>query len=187
MDSPDNGNADFPDDDISNRVPTGRNKDDMIDALENQGDFPDATALIVPALQGPLSSIGYVGMFGLLLGVLALVAGAISWQRHVASLTPLEAEYEGMQRYARWLGMHPRAGQTPLEFGKALAARIPPAATQILRLSELYVRSMFARDGVQKEDEREAKAMWPEVRRNFIKSFANDIMLRIVQMPERKK
>jgi hypothetical protein len=126
-------------------------------------------------------------MLGVLVGVFAAILAAVSWQRHVASLTPLEAEYEGMQRYARWLGMAPHAGQTPLEFGTALAARIPMAATQILRLSELYVRSLFARDGVKKDDEREAKAMWPEVRRSFVKRFANETMLRIVRPPERTR
>src|SRR5207249_4245960 len=95
VDSPDGGNADFPDDDISGRVPTGRNKDDMIDELESQGGFGDASSFVIPALEGPLASIGYVGMFGVLVGVIAAILGAVSWQRHVASLTPLEAEYEG--------------------------------------------------------------------------------------------
>src|SRR5205807_5858576 len=114
-----------------------------------------------------------------------LVAAGVSWQRHVASLTPLEAEYEGMQRYARWLGLAPRMAQTPHEFARSLAERLPTAATQIVRIADLYVRSLFTRDGLSDADQQEAKHLWAPLRKNFAAFFVNGLLAKLFRPPKR--
>ncbi|MEP7200453.1 MAG: transglutaminaseTgpA domain-containing protein [Chloroflexota bacterium] len=183
-DQSDDPSSDSSSSESSGRVPSGRNKDEMIDELEGQGGG-SGSVFDIPTLAGPLAGIGYFGIFALLAGVVALATVGISWQRHVASLTPLEAEYEGMQRYARWLGLMPRAAHTPHEFAAYLAGRIPQAAAQIRRLADLYVRSLFARDGLSAEDQREAKGLWPQLRKNFAVYFVNQTLTNLFRAPER--
>ncbi|MBI1801962.1 MAG: transglutaminase domain-containing protein, partial [Chloroflexi bacterium] len=122
-------------------------------------------------LEGAFTGMGYLGLLGLAALVVGLVAAAVGWQRHIASMTVLEAEYEGLQRYARWAGVPPKASYTPYEFAERLAAQIPLAARLIVRLADLYVRSLFTRDGLSKEEEREAKSLWPDVRFSFFKHY----------------
>jgi len=118
--------------------------------------------------------------------VVGLVAVGVSWQRHVASLTPLEAEFEGMQRYARWLGLAPRAAQTPHEFASSLAARIPDAAAQIVRIADLYVRSLFTRDGLSESEQQEAKQLWSPLRKNFAAFFVNSVLAKMFRPPVKR-
>ncbi len=163
---------------------TARDKD-LFDDLELQGDLGSLGPFPLPGLEGPFAGVGYLGIFGLLVVVVGLASAGISWQRHIASLTPLEAEYESMQRYARWLGVLPRAAHTPHEFASSLAARIPAAASQIMRIADLYVRSLFARDGLNEAQQREAKAIWPHLRANFLKQLANQALQKFFRTPER--
>jgi transglutaminase superfamily protein/uncharacterized protein DUF4129 len=168
----------------SGRVPNPRDRDSLIedlDALDSSG----SGVAFLPALNSPIAGIGYLGIFALVALVVGLVAVGVSWQRHIASLTPLEAEFEGLQRYARWMGLPPRAAQTPHEFAAYLAARIPNASRQILRLADLYVRSLFARNGLNKEEEREAKGLWPSLRKNFFVHLVNQTLTNLVRAPER--
>ncbi|MCA1554099.1 MAG: DUF4129 domain-containing protein, partial [Chloroflexi bacterium] len=101
--------------------------------------------------------------------------------------TPLEAEYESLQRYARWLGMAPRAAQTPHEFAASLASRIPTAAVQVVRIADLYVRSLFARDGLSDAEMQEAKGLWSPLRINFVTYFINSMLAKLFRPPKREQ
>lgn len=171
----------------SSRGSSARNKDEMLDELLG-GEFGGGAAVIpLPAIEAPLGGIGYVGAFGLAAIAIALVAGVIGWRRHLASLTPIEAEYESLQRYARVVGLTPRAAQTPHEFAHAIAARIPTAAQHLFCLADLYVRALFARGGLSKEEEREAKSLWPLLRKNIFLHAVNQILTRLLRAPKREE
>ena len=178
-------------DDGSSSDPTGgtppnpRDRDAMIDELmSEQGGGPVVT---LPPLDGPVAGVGYLSIIALVAGAIGLVAAGVSWQRHVASLTPLEAEYEGMQRYARWLGLAPRAAQTPHEFAARLSAQIPAAAAQIVRIADLYVRSLFAPSGLSESEQQEAKTLWSPLRKGFIGYAVNRVLLRLFRPPKREE
>lgn len=170
------------DGDPSGRIPSGRNKDDMLDELSG-GAGSGGVSFPVAGLQESLAGIGYLTIFAVLAGVVAMAAVAIGWQRHVASLTVLESEYEGMQRYARWMGATPRAAQTPHEFAEHLALRIPESASNIFRLADLYVRSLFTRDGLSKAEEREARGLWPQIRKNFLVYMVQSTLVKLLHPP----
>jgi transglutaminase-like putative cysteine protease len=161
-------------------IPNPRDRDEMIDALMN-GEGTIGPSVSLPSLEGPFAGFGYLTIIALVAVAIGLVAAGVSWQRHVASLTPLEAEYEGMQRYARWLGLAPRAAQTPHEFARSLAERIPAAAAQIVRIADLYVRSLFTRDGLSDADQQEAKKLWAPLRKNFAAYFVNGLLAKLLR------
>ena len=181
-DQPAGSATDTANNDPSGRIPTGRTKDDMLDEL---GGLPGSGSVSFPVqgLQESLAGIGYLTIFGILAGIVAVAVAGIGWQRHVASLTVLESEFEGMQRYARWMGAAPRAAQTPHEFANHLALRIPQAAGSILRLADLYVRSLFTRSGLSTEEEREARGLWPQIRKNFLIYMVQSTLVKFLRQP----
>jgi transglutaminase-like putative cysteine protease len=183
-DQPADGSTDSTSGNTGSNVPSGRNRDDMLDELSG-GSGSGSVSFPVSGLEESLAGIGYLTIFAILAGVVTVAAVAIGWQRHVAGLTVLEAEYEGMQRYARWLGAAPRAAQTPHEFANYLALRIPQAATKIFRLADLYVRSLFTRDGLSKDEEREARGLWPQIRKNFLVHMVQSTLAKLLRTPVR--
>lgn len=170
--------------DESTRPARPFDKDALLDELEamrasgNAG--PD-----LPQIDVPLAGIGYAGVLAILLAVFAAAFALISWRRHLATLTPLEVEYESLQRYARWAGEAPHPGQTPLEFASGLASRMPQSAAALLRLADLYVRSLFARDGLNADEQREAKTLWPAIRRAFFVHGVNRLLSALFTVPTR--
>ncbi len=171
--------------DPTGRAPNARDRDEMIDELMN-GDGSIGPSVGLPSFDGPFAGFGYLTIIALVAGAVGLVAAGVSWQRHVASLTPLEAEFEGMQRYARWLGLTPRAAQTPHEFASSLSARIPSAAAQIVRIADLYVRSLFARDGLSEAEQQEAKQLWSPLRKNFATYFLNSVLAKMFRPAQKR-
>jgi hypothetical protein len=170
----------------SARGPNIRDRDRMIEELENfqEGD-PNAIFPIIN-IDAPLTGASYVGILAVVIALIALLVAFISWRRHLAGLTVMEAQYEALQRYGRLLGNAPRIGYTPNEFATSLAALVPAATANITRLVDLYVRSLFARERLTKDEERAAKALWPSLRKDFLKQFANQLAQRFLRPTEAK-
>lgn len=161
-------------------------KDEWLDELEAMRGA-GAGGSVLPDIVVPLSGIGYVGVLGVLLALSAAGFGFLSWRRHLATLTPLEAEYESLQRYATWTGLAPHAAQTPHEFAAGLAAHMPQSAALFLRFAELYVRSLFARGGLAAGQQQEAQALWVPIRRSFFAHAINRALTAVVRAPERAR
>jgi transglutaminase-like putative cysteine protease len=163
------------------RGPNIRDRDRMIEELENFEEGDPGALFPIGNIDVPLTGVSYVGIFALMVALIAALAAFISWRRHLAGLTMMEAQYETLQRYGRLLGNAPRIGHTPHEFAASLAARVPTAAAILTRFVDLYVRSLFAREPLSKDEERAAQALWPPLRKNFLQQFVNQLGQRFLR------
>ena len=77
--------------------------------------------------------------------------------------------------------------QTPHEFARSLAERLPTAATQIVRIADLYVRSLFTRAGVNEVEQQEAKQLWSPLRKNFVVYLVSGVLAKLFRQPKREQ
>jgi len=82
-----------------------------------------------------------------LLGLLALLAllAWYLWERGLRGLPPAAIAYGKMVRLAGWIGFGVRSGETPEEYGEALAAAMPDVRSSIRRITADYGRYRFGR------------------------------------------
>jgi transglutaminase-like putative cysteine protease len=103
---------------------------------------PPAKQPVIPpaVLQSLLPLLGW-------LAVLVAVAALLwyLWEKDLRGLPPTVVAYVKMTRLAGLLGFGPRTGETPDEYGQALAGALPEAGTSVSRITDDYARYRFGR------------------------------------------
>lgn len=123
---------------------------------------PEDSPLDLPGPARPASSgsrgLARPAAVVLLVGLLA----GLGWQlrRRWQALRPAERLYLRLQWLATAVGLGPEASQTPLEFGRALAARLGPGGERVPAIVLLYVRERFGRGRATAEELVAAQGEW---------------------------
>ena len=55
-----------------------------------------------------------------------------------------------------------------------------------MRVANLYVRSLFAREQLSKDEETEARKLWPSLRTNFARQMFQQVLQKFMRAPESK-
>jgi hypothetical protein len=124
------------------------------------------------AARGLRLDLALAGRLAVALGLLAAMAAAghLAWQRPLRGLSAAEAMYARLTRVASWLGLRPRAGDTPYEYGARIAGAIPHSEPEISTITEAYVRERFGRREGDAADTLEAA--WLRLRRGLARGAA---------------
>jgi transglutaminase-like putative cysteine protease len=131
---------------------------------------PNAVAQVPPkAPARPPLNLKPLLPFLYLLSFLAALAGLAwyLWERDLRGLPPTVVAYAKMTRLAGLLGFGPRRGETPDEYGRALATALPEAGTSPSRIAVDYARFRFSR-GPASDDDRPLR-QWRYVRNALLR------------------
>jgi hypothetical protein len=120
-----------------------------------------ATPQINPLLLLWLSSI--VLAISLLFFVIAL--GRYWWRNLYANSTFIAGMYWRFCYLARFLGLGPRAWQTPYEYSNALVRQVPQSEGVFRHLTDLFVRDRWAapRQVPLPNEQEDAEQLWPSL------------------------
>ena len=105
---------------------------------------------------------------GALLGALAAAWAAGTWlvvRRIFLVLPGPQAAYPQLRRTANLLGMGDAEAQTPLEFGRVLAAAVPEAGGDITLICETFSRTRYGGGELSRWDGLRVRLAWLRVRR----------------------
>jgi hypothetical protein len=107
----------------------------------------------------------------IVLAILALIA-AIAWylwEKDLRGLPPAVVAYVKMSRLAAILGLGPRPGETPGEYGTAIAGAVPEASTSASRIAGDYARFRFGKKPPELPDR--SLLHWRLVRNALVRRF----------------
>jgi len=93
----------------------------------------------------------------------ALAGSRWWWQRPLAGLSAAERSFGRVVRVAGWFGSGPVATETPDEYSRRLARKIPEAQEEISTITGAYVAERFGRQPSDGLSER-LEAAWLRVR-----------------------
>ena len=82
------------------------------------------------------------------------------WTSEARNSSPVERIYENMARYAQLIGIGWSAHQTPYEYAAALVEALPQGRTQIVQITDLYVKERFSSKGTDEGEIEETKEAW---------------------------
>ena len=121
-------------------------------------------------LEVPVGGRG-LAVAGMLLILIAGVAVVwyILWQRATGALGSPERAYERMCRLAGMAHLSPEPAQTPYEFGRELAMRLPSVRRQVNMICDAYVRSRYGRQEFRIEDRGSLDEAWRRVRGQLVR------------------
>ena len=117
---------------------TGFGEEDFLDDETGSGDVPEPVGGAQGPVATPMVILGLAGLVVLLVGL----AWYRWWWRLRALDLPSEI-YAKMRRLATAAGMPPLASQTPREYGRYLAERMPERATAVTDIAEVYAFSRY--------------------------------------------
>jgi transglutaminase-like putative cysteine protease len=130
----------------------------------------EVDAEIAPETTGiPIVGIGPWSM-ALLGGTLVLlVIGGVMvswylWKRGPRSSSPVERIYQKMARHAQLINIGWSVHQTPYEYAAALVEALPQGRTQIVQITDFYVKECFSSEGTDEREMEEAKEAWHALR-----------------------
>jgi hypothetical protein len=103
-------------------------------------------------------------------GVVALLAVGWWMAEHVGfrGLTPVDRAYARLLRLGRLFGRPLRAAETPWEWARAVGQAVPDAAGPVASITDLYVRSRFARDATPAPGSR---LLWRQARSAWVQGW----------------
>ena len=108
---------------------------------------------------GPWSMALWGGALVLLVIVGVMVSWYL-WTSEARNSSPVERIYENMARYAQLIGIGWSAHQTPYEYAAALVEALPQGRTQIVQITDLYVKERFSSKGTDEREIEETKEAW---------------------------
>ncbi|HUS15663.1 MAG TPA: DUF3488 and transglutaminase-like domain-containing protein [Chloroflexia bacterium] len=117
----------------------------------------------------------------LLLGLLALVAaiGALLWRRERArAIASGRLVMGGIQYYERlvklawWLGLRPRASDTPYEFADQVAREVPGAGSYVTPIARAYVRERFGQHRPDRGEQQDLARAWMLLRNRLLRRIS---------------
>jgi transglutaminase-like putative cysteine protease len=106
----------------------------------------------------PLFAIAVTAVAAMLIGAIAL-----GWQRSVSGLPFAQQHWEKLVRLSSLAGYPPQAGQTPVEFARALQ-RTNRGLRGVSVLAAAYCRSRFAHRDTTEEERERIRELWPHLR-----------------------
>ena len=116
-----------------------------------------------------------VAVIGLFLAVLLFLFALIRywWRRLYRSSTLVSSFYWRFCRAASFLGLAPRAWQTPYEYSRTIGQRFPSQAQSLWHLTDLFVREHWGgpQNATQARQENDVQQLWPAIRSLLVKLF----------------
>jgi hypothetical protein len=113
--------------------------------------------------------------------VVVVVGGSYwLWQRPLRGLTAAEGSFARLMRIACWLGLRPRTGDTPYEYGGRVATALPEGSTEIATITEAYVAERFGR-GRSAIPASNLAAAWRQLRRRLARAVPRLGAARVAQ------
>ncbi|MBI4201429.1 MAG: transglutaminase domain-containing protein [Chloroflexi bacterium] len=109
-----------------------------------------------------------LGAGGVILGVSAALWIAMlwwGWRRFILSLPRPELAYQRLHRLAGILAMKPQPPQTPLEFGRGMAAVLPEAREEIALICETYSKNRYGRTEISLRERRLLRESWNHIQK----------------------
>jgi transglutaminase-like putative cysteine protease len=116
-------------------------------------------------------------------GLVLLVIGGVTvswylWTRGSRNLSPVERIHEKMARYAQLMGIGWAAHKTPYEYAAALVEALPQGRTQIVQITDFYVKERFSSGGTEGGEIEEAKEAWRALRPTLWQQIIRQRLLR---------
>jgi hypothetical protein len=93
-------------------------------------------------------------------------------------LSPVERIHEKMARYAQLMGIGWAAHKTPYEYAAALVEALPQGRTQIVQITDFYVKERFSSEGTEGGEIEEAKEAWRALRPTLWQQIIRQRLLR---------
>jgi transglutaminase-like putative cysteine protease len=140
-------------------VGPGRPLEPFLDFPEYPGLFEPAPAQAAP---WPLGAV--LGVFIMASSVVLTSVYGLVRRRRWLALPPAERAYRGMASLSPLLGLRAWPSQTPLEYGSAVAERLPEEGESALHISGLFVRERFSQEGINEAEGQEALRSWHRLR-----------------------
>lgn len=108
-------------------------------------------------------------ILGLLAAMGAVVGlGWLVWERPLRGLTVAEGVFARLVRVTRWLGLAPRAADTPHEYGRRIAGAIPERREDISTIVDAYVRERFGRRDIDEAEAARLGGAWRRLREQLL-------------------
>lgn len=148
-------------------------------------DGPDDTPTPVPGGLAAFLGLNGTGGGAVAGGGLLLLAGGVGlfWlvrrrqvERSLAAgivTTSAAAYYERLLRFVWWIGLRPRASETPFEFADDVGQELPGSRTYVKSIAHAYVNERFGRRKLEVADQRQLDQAWSEVRRRVLRRMSS--------------
>jgi hypothetical protein len=148
-------------------------------------DGPDDTPTPVPGGLAAFLGLNGSGGGAVAGGGLLLLAGGLGlfWlvrrrqvERSLAAgivTTSAAAYYERLLRFVWWIGLRPRASETPFEFADDVGQELPGSRTYVKSIAHAYVNERFGRRKLEVADQRQLDQAWSEVRRRVLRRMSS--------------
>jgi hypothetical protein len=160
-----------------------------LDDLETSGqsrerEEEDVDAEVAPETAGiPIVGTGpwSMALWGGALILLVTGGVMVSWYlwRRPRSSSPMERIYEKMARYAQLIGIGWLAHQTPYEYAAALVEALPKGRTQIVQITDSYVKERFSSEGTDVGELEKAEEAWRALRPTIWKQMIRQRLLQL--------
>jgi transglutaminase-like putative cysteine protease len=113
---------------------------------------------------GPWSMALWGGALVLLVIGGVMVVSWYLWTREPRDSGPVERIHAKMARYAQLMGIGWPEHKTPYEYATALVEALPQGRTQIVQITDFYVKERFSSQGTNEGELEEAKEAWRALR-----------------------
>jgi len=110
-------------------------------------------------------------ILGALFGLAAIAGvGWLAWERPLRGLSPAAGVFARLVRVASWLGLRPRAADTPHEYGRRVAGAIPDGGGEVSTIVDAYVRERFGRRATGADEATGLADAWRHLRDRLVRA-----------------